>query len=103
MPVVFLRTGRLLLRQFRDDDLDALCRLNADPEVRHYILDGSTLDRSETVARFAAMVAHWTERGFGASDGEVGLRIQSHRQGAGLRTTGECVAGNRVMPILLIS
>ncbi|MCE2990349.1 MAG: GNAT family N-acetyltransferase [Burkholderiales bacterium] len=33
---VELRTPRLLLRQWKDSDIDAWCEMNADPEVRRY-------------------------------------------------------------------
>jgi RimJ/RimL family protein N-acetyltransferase len=35
-----LTTPRLLLRQWRDDDLDGWAALNADPEVREFF-DGT--------------------------------------------------------------
>ncbi len=58
-------TDRLGLRPVGPADLDGLCRLNADPEVMRFILDGSTLDHEETAARLAAMQAHWHEHGYG--------------------------------------
>ncbi|GAA2878234.1 hypothetical protein Acy02nite_15560 [Actinoplanes cyaneus] len=48
-----LTTPRLLLRQWRDDDLDAFAAFTADPEVMRYIHDGSTLDRARTAERIA--------------------------------------------------
>lgn len=58
-------TARLILRPVGLADLDGLCRLNADPEVMRFILDGSTLDHEETAARLAAMQGHWREHGYG--------------------------------------
>ncbi|MEZ5407770.1 MAG: GNAT family N-acetyltransferase [Acidimicrobiales bacterium] len=58
-------TARLSLRPVGPDDLDGLCRLNADPEVMRFILDGSTLDREQTAARLVAMREHWQEHGYG--------------------------------------
>jgi RimJ/RimL family protein N-acetyltransferase len=36
-----MHTERLLLRDWRDDDLDTIAAINADPGVMRYILDGS--------------------------------------------------------------
>ena len=60
-----LTTTRLILRRLRDDDLDALCALNADPEVMRFILMGPTPGREQTLGRYRAMAAHWDEHGFG--------------------------------------
>src|SRR3954470_12806767 len=63
--MIELRTERLLLRQWRDDDLDALAPMYADPEVMRYIRDGSVLSRQQTAEHLARMQAHWQEHGFG--------------------------------------
>jgi RimJ/RimL family protein N-acetyltransferase len=60
-----LDTPRLLLRQWRDDDLDALAAINADPAVMRYIHDGRPLDRAATAGRLALWRRHWDEHGFG--------------------------------------
>ncbi|MEV4351025.1 GNAT family N-acetyltransferase [Actinoplanes sp. NPDC049596] len=60
-----LETERLILRQWRDDDLDALAAMNADPDVMRYILDGSVLDRRESADRLERMRAVWARNGFG--------------------------------------
>ena len=58
-----LRTARLLLRTWRDDDAPALAAINADPEVGRYLNnpldDGSGLSVSERIR------AHWERHGFG--------------------------------------
>ncbi|MFJ2741150.1 GNAT family N-acetyltransferase [Streptomyces sp. NPDC087440] len=69
MPELF--TARLRLRPLHDDDLDALARLNADPEVMRYIGDGSVRTREETAAGLARMRAEWEERGHGMFAVEV--------------------------------
>ena len=46
-PSVVLETSRLVLRKLEADDLDALARIYADPEVRRFFPEG-TLDREET-------------------------------------------------------
>jgi RimJ/RimL family protein N-acetyltransferase len=60
-----LMTDRLLLREWQDDDLDALAALNADPEVMRYIFDGAVRDRRQSADGLQKMVRHWAERGFG--------------------------------------
>ncbi|MEZ0066294.1 RimJ/RimL family protein N-acetyltransferase [Streptacidiphilus sp. MAP12-20] len=60
-----LKTQRLLLRGWRDDDLDALAAIYADPEVMRYIRDGSVHDRAGTAAALTRMREMWAERGFG--------------------------------------
>lgn len=42
-----IRTDRLLLRRWREGDLDAYARLCADPEVMRYVGGGATLSREE--------------------------------------------------------
>lgn len=60
-----LQTERLSLRRWRDDDLDALAAMNADPEVMRYIMDGSVRDRARSAADLRRMTDSWEQRGFG--------------------------------------
>lgn len=60
-----LLTARLRLRRCRDDDVDALAAINADPEVMRWIGDGSARDRAATGAEIAASELMWRTRGFG--------------------------------------
>jgi RimJ/RimL family protein N-acetyltransferase len=58
-----LRTARLLLRQWRDSDLEAFAALNADPEVmRHF---PSVLTRAESDALALGARALISSRGWG--------------------------------------
>jgi RimJ/RimL family protein N-acetyltransferase len=66
-----LTTPRLLLRQWRDDDLDPLAPMYADPEVMRYIRGGGVLNRAETAGYLAGMQRHWEEHGFGLFAAEV--------------------------------
>jgi RimJ/RimL family protein N-acetyltransferase len=59
-----LETQRLLLRQFREDDLDAWARITSDPEVMRYV-GGSALTREEAWRSLGYMLGHWKIRGFG--------------------------------------
>lgn len=57
-----LRSERLLLRPWRDDDLDALAALCADAEVMAHF--PSPLDRAGSAALLARLQAHQVEHGF---------------------------------------
>jgi len=60
-----IETDRLLLRRWRDEDLDAYARICADPEVMQYMRVGGPLTREQTEQRVAAAIRHWEERDFG--------------------------------------
>jgi RimJ/RimL family protein N-acetyltransferase len=60
-----IETGRLLLRQFRPGDFDALARLSADPEVMKYLGDGKLKTRAEAWLMMASYLGHWELRGYG--------------------------------------
>ena len=60
-----LRTERLVLRMFREDDLDEYAALAGDPEVTRYLGDGSTLGRADAWRQMAMILGHWQLRGYG--------------------------------------
>ena len=59
-----LKTARLVLRHWRDADLDAFAAMNADPRVTQF-LDGRPYVREESAAQMARFMRHWDEQGFG--------------------------------------
>ncbi len=61
VPVI--ETSRLTLRGWRDEDLDGLAHMMADPAVTRFL--GGTLSRNNTWRVMATFVGHWTLRGFG--------------------------------------
>ncbi|WP_322871580.1 GNAT family N-acetyltransferase [Streptomyces goshikiensis] len=63
MPEPELRTDRLLLRRWRESDLEPWAAMNADPEVREHLGEPLTREQSDAVA--ALMRAEFEERGFG--------------------------------------
>ena len=81
-----IETARLLMRRFRDDDLDDLFGLFADPEVTRFLQDGPTPTREECLQHLANFRnRYWDEHDFGRwalidkSDGALvghcGLRL----------------------------
>ncbi len=58
-----LRTPRVLLRQWKDSDIDAWAVMNADPEVRRYF--PAVLNRAEAQAEADRIRANITQRGWG--------------------------------------
>ena len=63
--MIVLETERLLLRQFRESDLDDFARMCADPESMRYIGEGRTLNRAEAWRSIAFFLGHWRLRGYG--------------------------------------
>ncbi len=58
-----LDTERLILRDWREEDLNAYASLMANEEGTRYI--GGIMSRSDAWRSIAAMLGHWTLRGFG--------------------------------------
>jgi len=58
-----LRTERLLLRGWRDEDLDPYAALNADPAVAEFL--STPLDREQSAAMIERIRDHWRTDGFG--------------------------------------
>jgi ribosomal-protein-alanine N-acetyltransferase len=63
MPDPTIRTDRLLLRPWRDSDLEPFAAINADPAVMKHF--PRPLDRSESDAFVARIRAHFEREGFG--------------------------------------
>jgi RimJ/RimL family protein N-acetyltransferase len=60
-----LRTERLVMRGFRDDDLDAWAEICTDSEVTKWVGDPDGLSREDAWRRMAYFVGHWDLRGCG--------------------------------------
>ena len=64
-----IRTSRLRIRPWRDDDFDPYAAMNADPRVMEFF--PSVLSREESQARFAQGHARMAESGYGLWPVEV--------------------------------
>lgn len=60
---VELHTDRLILREWRDDDLPLFAALNADPDVMQYM--PKLLSREESDERVRKIREHFNRQGFG--------------------------------------
>ncbi|MCZ4102812.1 GNAT family N-acetyltransferase [Streptomyces sp. SID13666] len=60
-----IRTPRLILRRWHDDDLAPMAEINADPQVMRYIADGSVRDLESTAEAIERWEEEWDEEGFG--------------------------------------
>jgi len=57
-----LRTPRLLLREWRDEDIEPFAMMSADPAVMRYL---PSLDRAAAKEWVGRMRDHWDRQGFG--------------------------------------
>ena len=64
-PMITLGTHRLILRMFRESDLDAYAAMWRDPDVMRFVGDGYPLSRAEAWRNIALILGHWQLRGFG--------------------------------------
>ena len=77
--ILRIETPRLVLRGWREEDLDSYAAMVADPEVTRFV--GGVLTRADAWRGMAAMLGHWILRGYGTwaverkSDGELIGRI----------------------------
>jgi RimJ/RimL family protein N-acetyltransferase len=61
-----ITTDRLLLREFRPDDIGGYAAMCADPEVMRYLSpDGAVLSREDAWRQMAMFAGHWVLRGYG--------------------------------------
>jgi RimJ/RimL family protein N-acetyltransferase len=59
-----LETERLLMREFRETDLDAWAAIMGDPDVARYVAP-APMNRDEAWRSMAASLGHWHLRGYG--------------------------------------
>ena len=60
-----LRTPRLLLRDWRDEDVEPFVEMNGDADVTRFLRGGTGYTREDTLALIDRIRQHWIEHGFG--------------------------------------
>lgn len=66
MDIPTLETERLILRAFRDSDIEAYAAMNAHPDVARFInVEGKPKNRMDSWRSMAMNLGHWELRGFG--------------------------------------
>jgi RimJ/RimL family protein N-acetyltransferase len=65
IDVPTVETERLVLRAFRQDDLDAFAAANLDPDVVRYVGAGTPASRADSWRSMASALGHWELRGYG--------------------------------------
>ena len=60
-----LRTERLRLRAFSQDDFEAYVVMMADPDVTRFLGEGRPLSRVDAWRQLAMFAGHWILRGYG--------------------------------------
>ena len=60
-----IETARLRLRPWRNEDLDPLTAIYADPDVMRYIGPGTIRNRVQTIQAMLRMRSNWVKQGFG--------------------------------------
>ncbi|MFI1971242.1 GNAT family N-acetyltransferase [Streptomyces cinnamoneus] len=93
-----LRTPRLTLRRWREDDIVPMAAINSDPEVMRWIGDGSVRDRSQTEAGIVAWEREWEERGVGL----FAVEERTSRQLVGFAGLSEPVFLPEILPAMEI-
>ncbi|MGN5376663.1 GNAT family N-acetyltransferase [Streptomyces sp. MUSC 14] len=94
-----IRTPRLLLRGWHDDDLAPMAEINADPRVMRWTDDGSVRDLDRTAEDIEQWEEEWDEEGFGL------FAVELLASGELIGFTGLSVPGflPEVMPAVAIS
>ncbi|MEV7323937.1 GNAT family N-acetyltransferase [Streptomyces sp. NPDC093970] len=60
-----IRTPRLLLRDWHDDDLAPMADIDSDPRVMRWVDDGAVRDLEQTAEAIEGWQEEWDEEGFG--------------------------------------
>ncbi|WP_223668857.1 GNAT family N-acetyltransferase [Kangiella shandongensis] len=63
IPVI--ETERLILRSFRESDLEPYYEMMADPDITRYLMSSEPLSHHDAWRSAATMAGHWMLHGFG--------------------------------------
>lgn len=66
-----LQTPRLLLREWRDEDVEPFVEMNQDPDVTRFLRGGAGYTRDDTLALLGRIHQHWAGHGFGLFAAEL--------------------------------
>lgn len=66
-----LRTSRLVLREWRDEDIEPFVELNLDTDVTRFLRGGAGYTREDTLALLDRIQQHWAEHPFGLLAAEL--------------------------------
>jgi RimJ/RimL family protein N-acetyltransferase len=64
IPAISIQTPRLVLRPFRESDLDDLTRIHDDAEVTRFLGEGKPISRDTTWRQIAMFLGHAQIRGY---------------------------------------
>jgi RimJ/RimL family protein N-acetyltransferase len=84
-PILELNSARLLMRQWRDDDLPAFAQMCADPQVMKFF--PTAMSRLESAKLIGRIRGHFAEYGFGL------WALERKDTGEFIGFTGLCVVG----------
>lgn len=63
LPVI--ETERLMLRMYRQEDLEAVYEIASDPQVRRYFPEGRKIERDDVLGSLPRRIDNWRRDGFG--------------------------------------
>lgn len=65
MKIPVIESKRLMLREFREQDLNHYAEMCSNKLFRQYLGDGKTLSREDTWKVMSSILGHWHLRGYG--------------------------------------
>jgi len=93
-----ITTPRLLLRRWRDEDVEPFAAMCSDPEVMRYIGSGDTRTREQAAASIKAFEGMWDEKGYGL----FAVELQSSGRLIGFTGLSEPMFLPEIMPAVEI-
>ncbi|GGX84927.1 GNAT family N-acetyltransferase [Streptomyces fructofermentans] len=100
-----IRTPRLVLRRWQDDDLVPLSEIQADPVVMRWIGDGKPRSLEQTAEDIEAWEEEWDDEGFGIfavellGSGELIGAVGLYAPDSQPEVAGEVAIGWRLAPV----
>lgn len=99
MSLPVIKTTRVLLRSFRNVDIDALSMLWTDPQVRRYLWDNEIISREQATDRLLWFAFSWRRAGPGVALWLLARLVGAWTcHGSGTSSSDICVRGLLVPP-----